>query len=464
MINKAGHFILGKWFLLFVSVWFYGYAGIKCLLIVILLALINYLIYRFLLNNKRKKVFMVLGIIFNITFLIYSKYTIPMEITVNKYMGTHFSFISILVPLGISFITFSQISFLADNYREYDEVSILDYLLYVLFFPKVTVGPIALSKEFIPQFNDALRKTVNWDNIAKGLLVFSIGIAKKVLLADSLAKYADWGFMHIEGLGTTNAFIVMLAYTLQIYFDFSGFCNMANGICLMLNIDLPRNFYSPYRSKSVGEFWDRWHITLTKFFTKYVYIPLGGNRKGNARTYLNIMIVFIISGIWHGAAVTFLIWGLLHGIMSCIERLAKKYIEMIPDFIKWCITFLFVNIAWVFFRAQTIDDAVAFIGELFSFKLLPVKVELIAAATLKEYELFQWIFAEFTKLNTYYTGLIPILLFLLFALFASIRMRNVYDTISDFKPNGIMVAGTVFLLIMSIISLSDISSFIYVNF
>lgn len=464
MINKAGHFLLGKWFLLFVSLWFYGYAGLRGLIIVCGLTVLNYLAYILIGKLGKKRLICGIGIGINILALFFFKYFISTEITINKYAGTHFAFVNIIVPLGISFITFSQISFLVDNLREYKKVSALDYFLYVLFFPKVTVGPIALSSDFIPQFNDSIRKEVNFDNISKGIMAFAFGLSKKVLIADLMSKYADYGFMNITGLGPVNALIVMLAYTMQIYFDFSGFCDMAQGICLMLNFDLPINFNSPYRALSIGEFWDRWHITLTKFFTKYIYIPLGGSRKGKVRTYINIMLVFLISGIWHGAAMTFVVWGLLHGIGSCISRAFKDRFETIPKFIRWAVTFLYVNIAWVFFRAATLKDALNFLKELLPTKWVPVDVQLIAKATPKEYELFQWIFAEFTSFNTYYTGLPVILLVLAFAIYASIKMKNTNERISVFVANKKTVIVTVLLLVMSIVSLSEVSAFIYVNF
>lgn len=487
MINKAGHFTISKWFLLFVSLWFYGYAGIKGLLIICGITAVNYIIYLFGLKpgketNKNaaeklnhtvsyklssksivRKICLFLGIAIDVVALLYFKYFVFAEITLNKHFGTSFLYTAIAAPLGISFITFSQISFLVDNYREYGDVSVLDYFIYVLFFPKVTVGPIALSTEFIPQLNDNQRKLINFDNIAKGLFAFSLGLAKKVLLADLMAKYADYGFMHIDGLGPFNAFIVMVAYTMQIYFDFSGFCDMAFGICLMMNFDIPQNFNSPYRALSIGEFWDRWHITLTKFFTKYIYIPLGGSRKGKVRTYVNIMIVFLVSGIWHGAATTFIVWGLLHGIGSCLSRATKDVMVKVPKAVRWLGTFLFVNITWVFFRAWSIEDAVKFIKELFSFKYVPVAAELIAKATPKEYEIIQWIIAEFTELNTYYTGL-PVFLILAFCIFASIKMKNTNERIDEFKASGKVIAATVILLVLSVISLSEISGFIYVNF
>lgn len=467
LLNERGYFTVGKWFLLFMSVCFYAYAGLKGLLVICILILINYGIYKYMYKNTHAKISMILGIVINIASLIFFKYLTFIEITSNKYLGTKFTFVNLLVPLGVSFITFSQISFLVDEYKNRDnksDISILDYAIYVLFFPKVTVGPIALSTDFIPQLNDTVRKKINWDNMAKGLMTFSFGIAKKMLIADLMAKYVDYGYLHCSGLGTLNALIVMFAYTMQIYFDFSGFCDMATGICLMLNFDMPLNFNSPYRSLSIGEFWDRWHITLTKFFTKYVYIPLGGNRKGKIRTYINIMIVFILSGIWHGASVTFIIWGLLHGIASLIERAFKNVIEKIPKAIRWCGTFIFVNIAWVFFRAYNLQNAIDFLKELISFEFTPISSELVAVATPKEYEIIQWIVSKFTNINTYYTGLPVVIFVLLFAIFASIKMKNTDERIKEFASSRKYVFITVLLLVLSVISLSEVSSFIYVNF
>lgn len=471
IINEKNHFELGKWFLLATSILFYGYAGIRGLVTTGLLVAVNYLLYKAILKSEKEKLFLTSGIILNVLSLFIFKYLVTLEIKSNQLLGTEFTFNNIIVPLGISFITFSQISFLVDSYTEkknkgdntLQTVSFLDYALFVLFFPKVTVGPIALAKDFIFQFNDAIKKSVGWNNISKGLYAFVFGLSKKVLIADAMAKYADWGFSNIEGLGTLNAFIVMLAYTMQIYFDFSGFCDMSMGICLMLNFDLPLNFNSPYRALSIGEFWDRWHITLTKFLTKYIYIPLGGNRKGNIRTYVNIMLVFLISGIWHGAALTFAIWGVMHGIASCIGRLLKNVERKIPNGIRWMFTFLFVNVAWVFFRAVTLNDALTFLHELFSFKFKKVDVALVVASMPSEYGIFQWMFDKI-GLNTYYTGLPVTALLLLFALFASIKMKNTSERIENFEITTRKLVVTVALLAWSIISLSEVSSFIYVNF
>ena len=209
----------------------------------------------------------------------------------------------------------------------------------------------------IPQFLDREKKKVNADNLAAGIYLFAMGLAKKVLLADVFGDVVTYGFTTLEQLNSVTALLVMLSYTFQIYFDFSGYCDMAMGIGRMLNIDLPLNFNSPYKALTITEFWDRWHMTLTRFFTKYIYIPLGGNKKGKVRTYANILIVFLLSGLWHGASWNFVFWGLCHGIFMVLTRLFSDFFKKLHPALNWLMTFSFVNIMWVFFRAETFSQA-----------------------------------------------------------------------------------------------------------
>lgn len=212
--------------------------------------------------------------------------------------------------------------------------SFLNYVLFVTFFPKIIQGPIALHYEIIPQFDDEKNRKINSENMAKGIMAFAFGLAKKVLIADLFGNVANIGFENVAELNTLTALITMFAYTIQIYFDFSGYCDMATGIALMFNIKLPMNFNSPYKATTITDFWKRWHITLTRFFTQYVYIPLGGNRKGKIRTYINVLIIFLLSGIWHGANYTFIVWGILHGVGSVITRIFKDRIEKRKSYFK----------------------------------------------------------------------------------------------------------------------------------
>jgi len=468
IINKTGHFDIAKLFLLCMSLWFYIYVHISFLPILILSILLNYglvLLMNRTVNKMIRKSLLVSGILLNLGSLIYFKYLGFFASTANQYLKTSFTVASVLLPLGISFFTFQQISYLVDSYRDSTlKYNFLDYSLFVAFFPKIAQGPIAFHHELIPQFNNENRKQINYENISKGLVCFSFGLAKKMLLADNLGAIADWGYGNIPALGTTNALIVMLAYTLQIYFDFSGYCDMASGICLFFNIDLVNNFDSPYKSLSISEFWKRWHITLTRFFRQYVYFPLGGNRKGKLRTYANMFIVFLLSGLWHGAALTFILWGMLHGIGMCLSKLCGKYTSKLPRLIRWLATFLFVNLAWVFFRSESITYANIFLKQLFSWNWIPVSAEMVILALPTEANLIQYLVQHYSSISIYYTASSIIIAFILFSTFASVYMKNIQQRLSSFIPNVKTIVLTLFLLLWSILSFSEVGTFLYINF
>lgn len=468
LLKKTGCDLFPKLFLCAMSLYFYGHNNHKALIILIVSLGINYLIS--IIMNKTngdllRKLCLTLGIVLDILTLIYFKYLGFFEGIINSIFKTSLTFVSVLIPLGISFYTFSQIAYLVDCYRDASlKVSFLDYAVFVTFFPKITVGPIVSCSEMINEINSTIKNRFDCNLLSKGLIGLSFGLAKKVLLADSLSKYVDWGYAHIDKLGFTNALIVMVAYTLQIYFDFSGYCDMARGICLMLGFDLPINFNSPYRALSITDFWKRWHISLTSFFRKYVYIPLGGNRKGKVRTYLNTFLIFLISGLWHGASLTFVIWGAVHGIGMIISKAISKYMVKLPKFVRFILTFTFVNLTWVIFRASDMNTALSFYKELFTGGFVPVDIEFIAASTPTGFNIVQWLFLEFTTASTYYTGLVIILAVLIFALLASILMRNTDERIEQYTPSMRLVLACTILMVLGILSLSEISKFIYVNF
>ena len=468
-INSRGAYTAAKAFLLMASLFFYACDDLFSLIILIVSILMNYSIAGFLLKKEAspgsRRIFLSLGIILNICALLWFKYLGFFSDMINSLFNAGISVKSILLPLGISYFTFSQISYLVDRYREPEiTYSLLDYSLYVSFFPKITVGPIALAGDMIPQFNDQSRKKVNPANLAGGLVIFASGLAKKVLLADNLAPYVTWGYSNIGVLGPVNALIVMLAFTMQIYFDFSGYCDMAKGICIMIGIDLPDNFLSPYTAVSVADFWKKWHITLTGFFTRYVYIPLGGNRKGTVRTYLNMFIVFFLSGLWHGASYNFIVWGLIHGVGITLSKLLKDRMIRLPKVIRQAGTFIFINITWVFFRASTLSEAMEFFRQFINFKNIPVSIELVAKATPDEMQLLQWLILNSGNKAPYLSGCIIIIGFLFICTFISMYCKNSQKRFETLKLSGLTVATTVILLVMSIISLSGVTEFIYENF
>ena len=295
--------VLGKLVLAVASVVFYVYSD-WTLFTVLGISLVVNLAFAWALQRLRPRgcLLLIVPVLINVGLLLYFKYTNFLIGTVNQFAGTVWAVRDLVQPLGISFFTFQQIAYLVSVCKgEIGRVAPLDYLCYILYFPKILMGPLMDPADFLGQLNDPKRKQVNMDHLANGLQIFSFGLFKKV----------------------------MLFYTFEIYFDFSGYSDMAVGVSQMLNITLPINFDSPYKALSIRDFWKRWHISLTKFFTKYVYIPLGGSRKGQVRTYLNTMLIFLISGLWHGANFTFILWGLLHGGFMVLDRIFGKAQEKV---------------------------------------------------------------------------------------------------------------------------------------
>lgn len=463
-LNHFSKYALAEYFLVFMSLWFYAYFNVTYLPIMLISIIMNYTIGTYMAkseNQKRKLLFMIIGCFLNIGVLFYYKYMGFTIENMNRLFGTNFTIIKLLLPLGISFFTFQQLSYLIDSYqKKMKAYTFREYALFVSFFPQLIAGPIVLHSETIPQFEDKKKRHFNWDNFSLGIMAFSYGMAKKVLVADAFGNIVNFGFSGIENLSSTNAIFVMLAYTIQIYFDFSGYCDMATGIAKMFNIDLPMNFNSPYKAVSVTDFWKRWHITLTRFLRTYIYFPLGGNRKGNVRTYSNLFIVFLVSGIWHGANYTFILWGLLHGIVMVIERLNKKYIEKIPRILSWCITFIFINIAWVFFRANSISEAMALFDQILAFHFTPITGDMIHVFG---YDGFLFVCKQLGEAGVLLKTIAPYALVVI-VLCILLFCKNTNERIKDFHPTTINAVVCAVLLFFSIISLSGVSTFLYFNF
>jgi D-alanyl-lipoteichoic acid acyltransferase DltB (MBOAT superfamily) len=305
------------------------------------------------------KMVMVSGIVVDLAVLGFFKYADFLIGNINAATGATTPLLHIILPLGLSFFTFQKIAYLVDCYkRQTVSGSFLDFSLFVTFFPQLIAGPIVHHKEMMPQFADASRARVNWDNIACGLFVFAIGLFKKVVIADSLAKYATWGFDEAPlGMSLPEAWLTMFSYTFQIYFDFSGYTDMAIGAALLFNIKIPANFNSPYKARNIRDFWQRWHMTLSRFLRDYLYIPLGGNRHGIPRQIMARLVTFLRGGLWHGANWTFVAWGAMHGVALMIFVLWEKTKIKFPLALSWFLTFLFVNLTWVVFRATDWDAA-----------------------------------------------------------------------------------------------------------
>ena len=399
-----------------------------------------------------RRMFLIFGIFANLALLFYFKYTNFFIENLNAFLGKDIAFTRLLLPVGISFFTFQQIAWLVDSFcMETGDYSFWDYFLFTVYFPKIAMGPILLHGEFMPQLKDPSRLKADSRNMAEGLMILAVGLFKKVILAEFFAGPVNWGYAQVEILSSTDAFLVMLAYTFQLYFDFSGYCDMAMGISRMFNLELPLNFNSPYKALSPVEFWKRWHMTLTRFLRTYIYFPLGGSRKGSLRTYMNIMIVFLVSGFWHGAAWTFILWGALHGAAQALNRVFKRQWENLHTAFRWMATFLFVNLTWVIFRSESISQAKLFLKRLLDFGNMQINPSFMDSFKMVELPLWLTEHRVFTVLGLY--GIVLCLV---------MNARNMGET--ELRPTFLRGAGTAVLLVWSVLSLAGISGFIYFEF
>jgi D-alanyl-lipoteichoic acid acyltransferase DltB (MBOAT superfamily) len=449
-ISHFHKYTLANVFLIGMSLWFYGYYSPKYLLVIGTSILFNYAWSRWM--NHRKP-WLIFGIAVNLASIFYYKYYDFFVGSINAAAGTDFVLKNVVLPLGISFFTFQQISYLVDSYRgETKDYGFIEYVLFVVFFPQLIAGPIVLHSEMIPQFRDTKRRTVNYQNLTHGLYVFAVGLFKKVMIADTLSKAVTWGYATVADLSITEAVIVALSYTLQLYFDFSGYCDMASGICCMMNIKLPQNFNSPYRATSIRDYWSRWHLSLTRFLTTYVYIPLGGSRAGKWKTYRNIMIVYLVSGIWHGANWTYIVWGVEQGILVCANRAGEKIWEKLPQPLRWLINFVIINLGLIIFRADSLSQAGSFYKRLFSIGEHPaftVRAALANCFRLKEFSFFV-------------PDYVMMALILFAVLLLSVFAKNSGEI--KFEKTKRRAFMTILLMAWSILSLNGVSEFLYFGF
>lgn len=330
------------------------------------------------------------GIAINLGLIGYFKYAGFIIENVNWLLNADFGIPNMFLPLGISFFTFQQVAYLVDCYNgRTEEKSLLNYCLFVTFFPQLIAGPIVHHREMMPQFADKKILTLHPAHLSKGFFIFSVGLFKKVIIADTLSPWVAQVFDNGADPMMMAAWVGVIAYTLQIYFDFSGYTDMAIGIGHLFNIELPVNFDAPYKSKSIVEFWRRWHITLSRFLKDYLYIPLGGNRKGTLHRYVNLMLTMFLGGLWHGAAWTFVFWGMLHGTYLCINHawgaLCKKMNLKLPTPIAWMFTFTAVVVAWVFFRAENFDKAISIIKSMMGLNGVEVISEFLNHTAANDY-------------------------------------------------------------------------------
>jgi D-alanyl-lipoteichoic acid acyltransferase DltB (MBOAT superfamily) len=461
-LGKARLTLAARAWLVAASLFFYGWWNPVYLPLIMASILFNYAVGTALgrvgqpdPGGLRRRLLLWIGVCGNIGLLGYYKYTDFLIANINYLSGSQIQLLKLILPLGISFFTFTQIAYLVDVYRqEAKEYDLLNYILFVTFFPHLIAGPIIHHKEMMPQFASFRNKLLNYKHLAEGLFLFSVGLFKKVIVADTFATWANLGFGSSQPLNALEAWCTSLSYTFQLYFDFSGYTDMALGSALMFNIKLPINFNSPYKALDIRDFWRRWHITLSRFLRDYVYIPLGGNRAGPSRTYFNLMATFLIGGIWHGAGWTFVFWGFLHGAAMVAQRAWQSLGRPMPKALAWFLTFNFINLAWVFFRARDWSEAAKVIKGMF----------LWHGSGLPGWDKF---FPWQLKVKSYLQnigGSNDTLVYLICALLVCLFLRNSNELVDRFKPSWGYAALGAGLAVYAVVNIDKANIFLYFNF
>ena len=477
-LNYFGLNRIASIFLTGISLWFYGYFNVSYLLIIVCSILVNYLIS--IVADKtedelQNRILMIIAIFINLGILFYFKYFDFFIENINALTGAGIPLQEILLPLGISFFTFQQLSYVIDRcLGRAEHIGLIDYAQFVTFFPQLIAGPIVLYDEIVPQFRDVTIRRFDKDFFARGIRLFVLGLAKKMLLADVLAGPVNYAFAISYDLDSLTVIFVMLMYAFELYFDFSGYCDMAMGIGLMFNIVLPMNFDSPYKSSTVKELWNRWHMTLSRFFITYVYIPLGGSRRGFIRMLFNILIVFTLSGLWHGAAWTYVLWGVINGLLVIWDNLCIVGVEgseykrecriYIPKRLGQVLTFCCFLLTLVFFRSSGVPEAFSLIGTVFGFKWNGRLTDVLSHLSAPEF----YIFEEAARMIS--DNLVPwvhvvisvlmIVLSFVLVMGPSATVRAVRET--DRPVRRAILLGVLF--VWCFVSLSQVSTFLYFNF
>jgi alginate O-acetyltransferase complex protein AlgI len=390
--------------LLLASLFFYGYGGFKYLLLMIFSILINYsfgiLVDKYRCNKIFIKYILVLSAFSNLVILAYYKYMNFFIENINYLFNLDINITKIIMPIGISFYTFQGLSYVIDVYRKDGRVqkNPLNVALYISLFPQLIAGPIVRYETVDGQISN---RSVDLDKFLLGIKRFILGLAKKVLIANTFARIADDIFaLKLENINSGVAWIGILAYTIQIYFDFSGYSDMAIGLGKMFGFDFLENFNYPYISKSITEFWRRWHMSLGTWFRDYVYIPLGGNRVTVLRHIINTLIVWLLTGIWHGASWNYIVWGVYFGVIILLEKYAYgKYIEKLPIVIQHSYALILIVVGWVFFRSDDLNNALKYINIMFSFQFDKVTVNQ-TMRYVSEYR-YEWIIAALASTPIY---------------------------------------------------------------
>lgn len=480
--------LLQLWLIAF-SLWFYGAASPYYLLLLLGSIAWNYAFFRAIergigrvtervsgsameraeygmeCDSSRKRLLLGIGIAGNLALLCFFKYFNAISAGWSQMKGLEDPILQLALPLGISFFTFQQIGFLADAYKgEVGACSLREYVLFVSFFPYVSSGPIVNAQEMLPQYRQIGRQRPDWEKFAGGLYLFALGLSKKVLLADTFGKAVDAGYGNVAGLSGTDAWLVMLFYTLQLYFDFSGYCDMAVGLGKMIGLEVAENFDAPFHSASVKEFWRRWHMTLGRFFTRYVYIPLGGNRRGKMRTLCNVMIVMLLSGLWHGAAWTFVLWGFLHGVGMIWDNLEHPHLP--KKWMRQAATFAYVCMTFVFFRAESIAQGIDVLKSIVSLKWNGFVFQMASALDMTEcYIITKALSMKLPGLlSWFWLGIFVVLIAICFRVLSGEKVSGVVALQRQKGYGRLYPVLLAVLFTWSMISMTGVSEYLYFSF
>jgi alginate O-acetyltransferase complex protein AlgI len=433
--------------LVFYGVWNWRYLPLLCGSVVL-----NWYLAKALVRS-RSRILLAIGVTFNVSLLLLFKYADFLGGALYTALGWQWQALEWVLPLALSFYTFQQITFLADSYRRIiGEVALKDYFLAIAFFPHLIAGPIVQPKELLPQFAQ-LHPRIDHEHLARGLVLVILGLAKKVLIADPIASYVDPAFAQPSTLNFVDAWTAALGYSLQLYFDFSAYSEIAIGLALMMGFRLPVNFNAPYEACDIQDFWRRWHITLGRFLREYIYVPLGGNRCGVLRTCAAITVTFAIGGLWHGAGWQFLVWGLMHAAFLVAFVLWQRFGITLPRAAAWLLTFGSVSLAWVMFRSNSVADALVLYETMFGLRGVEWP---ILYQGLPGFES-----AHFVQ-SPFFSGAEIIVLIGLLALTAN--TRGVLAHATSLTPTKRVAIGLAALTGMVLLNLGQATSFLYFNF
>lgn len=460
LLNRYKLIELSKHWLVLSSLFFYGHWNIKYVPLILVSIFVNHALMVQMTEDRKephKKGLFWAGMIFNLGLLGYYKYTNFFLDNLSALTGNTYESLKLILPLGISFYTLHQIAYLVDVYQGVTrQKSLVDYALFVTFFPKLTAGPITHYDEITPQLKSLRNKFFNARNVSLGLFIFTLGLSKKVLIADTLSAWVNEGFAEPEKLHFFWAWATSVSYTLQLYFDFSGYTDMAIGIGLLFNIQIPQNFNSPLKAGNINDFWSRWHMTLTAFIRTYIFTPLVKIMPSSAFGYsmFAMFLAMTIAGIWHGAAWTFMFYGMIHGLAIVIHYNWKKKKKKLSKFWSWFLTFNFVNFTFIIFRSNTLADTkhvlMGMLG-LQGFQIPKMGIKFINDLGL--------------KMGPYMTNDQNIHLALIVASFVIIyKGTNTNKLLTSFEPKPSWAVATGILFVLCLFGMNRVSEFIYFNF